>query len=412
MTATTPVSAAVPLYPDVTAPADATLPVLARLFDGGWVWQAARANAPSLAISDIAPDRIVIRQFSHTPGRSVTVSYLAEWDPEAAVPSTIVTCRVDAGASPTFSCYPDDPALPGLVRAARADEALGLVNRHVFRMPRRTLRVDMVRYRPGSRAVLRHRAGRIRLYARVMRPETTQSLLSATEIVARSEFAVPRIAGCWSEGGVVWLSEIPGRNVRDLMRRRRAPDPEVLLDGLASLWALPPPADGRRPFDLQGAYRRAKRTFRHHLAGDEEARRLLGAVVGSLEPFVRSWRPAVTAHNDFYDDQMLLLPDGRIALVDFEEAGPGDPMLDVGNFLAHLRWSSRFGRGRRRAASGEYYHRFRSAALDRYGWSERELGLREGVCLFRVATNAIRRINEGWRERTVSGLAMVDSLLD
>ena len=32
------------------------------------------------------------------------------------------------------------------------------------------------------------------------------------------------------------------------------------------------------------------------------------------------------------------------ALVDFEEAGPGDPMLDVGNFIAHLCWRSRFGR--------------------------------------------------------------------
>ena len=37
--------------------------------------------------------------------------------------------------------------------------------------------------------------------------------------------------------------------------------------------------------------------------------------------------------------------------------------------LAHLRWSSRVRRVRRRAASGEYHHRFR-AALDRYGWSE------------------------------------------
>ena len=404
-------SSAVPLYPEITPPTDAGLPELPRLFDGGWVWAAARANLASLAGWDVAPDHVVVRQFSHNPGRSGTVSYLADWDPEASLPSVIFTCRLDAGRPPAFSSYPDDRALPGLPRAARADEAVGLVNRHVFRVPRRTLRVDMVRYRPGSRAVLRHRTGRIRLYVRVMRPAAIPNLLSAAEIVGRSEFAAPRVAGCWEDGGVVWLSEIPGRNVRELVRRRRPPHPEVLLDGLASLWALPLPSDGRRPFDLQGAYRRAKRTFRHHLGSDDEERRIVDAVVSSLEPFARSWGPSVTAHNDFYDDQMLQLPDGRVALVDFEEAGPGDPMLDVGNFLAHLRWASRFGRGRRRAASGEYYHRFRSAALDRHGWSERELGLREGICLFRVATNAIRRLDQGWRERAVSGLAMVDALL-
>ena len=61
-----------------------------------------------------------------------------------------------------------------------------------------------------------------------------------------------------------------------------------------------------------------------------------------VDPFVASREPSGTVHNYFYDDQMhcyddqmLMLPDGRVALVDFEEAGPGDSMLDVGNFLAH-----------------------------------------------------------------------------
>ena len=40
-----------------------------------------------------------------------------------------------------------------------------------------------------------------------------------------------------------------------------------------------------------------------------------------------------------YDDQLILTPERELALVDYEEVGPGDPMLDVGNFLAHLSWS-------------------------------------------------------------------------
>ena len=108
---------------------------------------------------------------------------------------------------------------------------------------------------------------------------------------------------------------------------------------------------------------------------------------------------------------MLVLRDGRIALVDFEEAGPGDPLLDVGNFLAHLRWASRFGRGRRRDGSGAFHQSFRHAALDRFRWTERDLALREAVCLFRICTNAIRRPQADWRGRLQAGLSLVNETL-
>ena len=154
-----------------------------------------------------------------------------------------------------------------------------------------------------------------------------------------------------------------------------------------------------------------RRSFRHNVREDSEAARSLRDATQSLGPFVRDWRPSVTAHNDFYDDQMLVLPDGRIAVVDFEEAGPGDPMLDVGNFLAHLRWASHFGRGGESDSRGAYHQMFRSAALDRFRWSERDLAFREAVCLFRVCTNAIRRPRDDWHERLTEGLSLVNEIL-
>ena len=108
---------------------------------------------------------------------------------------------------------------------------------------------------------------------------------------------------------------------------------------------------------------------------------------------------------------MLVLADGRVAMVDFEEAGPGDPMLDVGNFLAHLKWASRLGRKPKSDVSGAYYERLRAAALGRFRWSEQELNLREAVCLFRITTNTIRRIDSGWQERTIAALRMVNESL-
>lgn len=400
--------ATVPLYPQVDFPEDAGLPALPDLFDGDWVWQASRRHLPAW---ESAPDQIRVRQFNHNPGRTAIVSYIAEWDSEKYIPPEIFTFRLDSGRSVAFSRYPEDDALPGLEKAAHPDTALRLLNSHVFAIPRRRLRVDMVRYRPGSRAVLRHRTGKIRLYVRVMRPSALGDLLAAGELMGYSGFVVPKVAGYWEEGGVVWLSEIPGKNVRQQMRKGKPPDPNAVLDGLEGLWAAPYRPDDRG-FNLAGTYRRAKRTFRHALREYDAACRILDTATHALDPFVRSWRPSAIAHNDLYDDQMLHLDDGRVAIVDFEEAGPGDPMLDVGNFLAHLKWTSHLGRKRKRDVSGEYYHRLRTAALSRLRWSEQELNLREAVCLFRITTNTIRRIDSGWLERTITALKMVNECLD
>ena len=99
------------------------------------------------------------------------------------------------------------------------------------------------------------------------------------------------------------------------------------------------------------------------------------------------------------------------ALVDFEEAGPGDPMLDVGNFIAHLCWRSRFGRQKDADANASYRDEFRSAAVDRFGWPERDLDPREAVCLFRICTNAIRNPKDDWRAKLEAGLALVEETL-
>ena len=101
---------------------------------------------------------------------------------------------------------------------------------------------------------------------------------------------------------------------------------------------------------------------------------------------------------------MIVQPDGRVALVDLEEVGPGAPMLDVGNMLAHLRWADRFGAKREADASGAFYGEFRAAALDRFAWDERDLALREAVCIFRVCTNTVRRPKPDWQANTIAGL--------
>ena len=395
------------LYPQVDFVEDPGLRELPRLFDQDWVW---RAYHQQFGPHETEPFRIRIRQFAHSLGRVAIVSYEMEWRPDDYIPSQYFAVKIERDKPVEVFRYPNDARLPGLSEVALPETALELLNRHVLAVRARRMGVELIRYRPASRAVLRHSAGRARFFVRVMRPNTLAPLLEAHRLIGQSGFVAPRIAGQWAEGGVVWLSEIPGRNLRRQIRRGRLPDASLLLDGLESLWNASPEDGGGRPFNLAGAYRRAKRSFRHNVRGGPSLQSLNNAI-RALDPFVRSWRPSGIAHNDFYDDQMLALPDGRIALVDFEEAGPGDPMLDVGNFLAHLKWASCFRRRRRDDGNGAYHRLFRRAALERLGWSEEDLAYREAVCLFRICTNTIRRPQSDWRDRLETGLSLVNRSL-
>ena len=397
-----------PLFPEVSLPEDRGLPEFSRLFDGEWVW---RAYCSRLGQPETWPQRLRLRQLSYNPGRRAIATCVAEWLRDEFVTQDQFAIELARDRPARLFRYPEDPYLPGLTHAASAVAASRLLDKYILAAPVHRLRVRVVRYRPGGHAVLRHRLGRVRFYVRVMRPERVSRLMAAAELVAQSGFALPRLAGCWDEGGVVWLSEIPGTNVRRLIRQGHALDPEPILENLARLWDIPHAPDEHRPFSLRGAYRRARRVFRQVLQDRDGPRQTLKQATTALDPFVKSWQPSGVAHNDFYDDQMIRLPDGRLALVDFEEAGLGDPLLDVGNFLAHMRWSAHFGRESEAQASADYHRRLRSAALARFGWEARALNLREAVCIFRVCTNPIRHLAPDWPRRLEVGLSLVNEVL-
>ena len=390
----------------VEFPVDPGLPELADFFDMEEVWQAyvRRFGAP-----ESNPESVSVRQLSHSIGRTAVVSYVAEWPADEYIPSLHFTAKIEREKPVELFQFPDDPSLPGFREAVQPETAVRLVNRHVLAVATQRLLVQVIRYRPGDRAVLRHKIGKTGLYVRILNPGKVASFLSAQSLVFNSDFVVPRLAGYWGSGGVLWMSEIPGRNLRRQIRRGMEPDCRPILDGLESLWNMPKDSGGGQPFNLPGAYRRAKRTFRHVVHPEDAAFGSLSSAVNALAPFIQSWQPSAMAHNDFYDDQMLVLPDGRVAVVDFEEAGPGDPMLDVGSFLAHQRWNSRF--GRKPEANEAYYNMFRRASLERFGWSEEELNLREAVCLFRICTNTVRHPKAGWRDKLAGGLSLVNEAL-
>ena len=399
---------ALAIHPPIEFPRDPGLQDLPKLFDPDWIW---RTYQKLYGDQDVQPANISVRQFSHSSGRSALISYLLEWKRDEYLPTQHISVKTARGKPVELFRYPDDDHLPGLVQIANPETALELVNQHVLAFRARRIRVQLVRYRPGSRAVLRHKVGSVKLFARSLRPSAVPTFVNASELVARSTFVVPRIAGHWIDGAVLWMTEIPGKNLRREIVKGRPPETAPLLEGLESLWNTSQSNSRARPFNLAGAYSTARRTFRHKVRDNHNATRHLKDAVEILDPFVKSWKPTTIAHNDFYDDQLLALPDGRIALVDLEEAGPGDPMLDIGNFLAHLRWVSQLGSIRENDASGPFYHALKNDALQRFRWDPRQLALREAVCLFRLCTNMIRHPRPDWQLKLERGLSEVNQSL-
>ena len=67
-----------------------------------------------------------------------------------------------------------------------------------------------------------------------MRQEEFKPFLAAQAGIEQSGFKIPRLTGHWAEGGVVWLTRVPGRNLRDYLRKGKQLEPEK---GLPAEWA-------------------------------------------------------------------------------------------------------------------------------------------------------------------------------
>lgn len=390
--------------------ADPALPLLERVMDPDWVLRLCLRRG---IWSGSRPRTLEPEYFRHEPGRRAVVGYTADWGDEYWMGDAEFCVVTEAGApEPRIYLYPEDPRLPGLREAASPVDAQRLLARYVGLHPQR-LRVRTVRYRATVRAVLRYRLswprGQVRnmdIYARAMRPELVERWKRAHAFMSHSEFILPRALGIWEEGGIIWIDQIPGENLRKLIDEERAPDPEVVLAAMAPLWQ-------RADLSFEGLTTRSVGTesvldLLTKVVPEADLRRF-GRSFDILREFATSWRPTGPAHNDFYDDQIIMVGE-RPAIVDFEEAGLGDAMLDVGYFLAHLRW-----RARNRTPAEpylDYHRRMRDAAVASFGWQPSDLAVREANALFRLSGNPIRGLHPDGPARVVRWLEAMQEALE
>ncbi|HXV61255.1 MAG TPA: phosphotransferase [Vicinamibacteria bacterium] len=117
-----------------------------------------------------------------------------------------------------------------------------------------------------------------------------------------------------------------------------------------------------------------------------------------------------TIHGDFYSKQVLL-QEKAVAVIDLDSMAFGDPLADVGNFIAHLERDSVRG-----SVSSDRVDTYRCSLLE--GYRESGLTVRDGAvdvhtaaALLRLTPHPFRNRESRWREQMERLLARARTLL-
>lgn len=301
--------------------------------------------------------------------------------------------------------YPYDPVL-----AALPDAAHGPTLRVASGRPAPAVfTVTPVSYRPRKRAVFRYtvrgaKGARETLFGKVMRQDATHRAFDAYRNLAPTRIRLASPARFEGLDGLTLFPPLQGRSLRDLLvDGARVPSPRRLVDLMLRVAAVRWRGEGK-PRDHVRSARSTGRVLAHLLphrgAEISDATDMLAEEAGRLI--------AVTPlHGDLYDAQVFVDERGSLGLIDLEDAGPGDLLLDAANLLAHLAaLSASSPQAARRPLA--YRSLLRTYLLNGSGIPEHELAWREALCMLRLATGPFRVLSADWPRQTE---ARVDAAL-
>lgn len=368
-----------------------------------------------------------------TPGRPVTVTWFApdHFEPASeAVDQGLEdeACRRGV-AQPFRRLSTTVPELGLRIQVSPYDPEFGQLVRlvdphHVGAMLDRTLggrwgrpSIASVRFRPGQRHVLRYR-GRGRhaatLFAKLERgdrPPRSGAAAAMAAVLAGPEAGVtvvPALALVEADRVVLW-AEQPGSPLSQLIRRGASVTSVVGRVGgaLRRLHGASAARFADLPVrDLDGEMRVTRRAAGHLGRLLPELGERVEQVLDRVATDRVDAGPAVVSHGDLKADH-LLVTDHEVSLIDFDSCASAEPALDLGKFLADLRyWFAAAGRPGLEPAQRAFL-----AGYGDDGTAEARARSYEAVFLARAAARRVSLADDDWEARTTALVATADSLL-
>lgn len=235
--------------------------------------------------------------------------------------------------------YPD-PDMPDLANILYADGILRLLGDRQIKL---TGPAQLFRHKAGRRALAEYPAEPAPLIAKMSHKRLKSGILHLHQDLRKAGFdgsgadglEVPEILGTDNRLGLMLMHKLPGAMLMSdsldgadtLMRAGRALA-HVHLSAVSTrrCWTMEDEATV-----LSDALAKASSLRPAHA---RELSRISARATKALTQL--SPVKPVLIHRDFYQDQVLVTPD-KISLLDFDLAAMGDPAVDLGNFIAHLR---------------------------------------------------------------------------
>jgi aminoglycoside phosphotransferase (APT) family kinase protein len=242
--------------------------------------------------------------------------------------------RIDRDLRVVVFVSPNDHEIGGLRLLGRPETRRRLLAR-ILPDPPRDAGLTRLRYKPERRFVARLDDPRaaIKCYAE---EEFDDAAANSRAFVPSGPLVVPRRLGTSARRATIAWEWIDGRCLSDAILAAEADACTLRGVGaaLARLHAQAPRLPVRYTRDdLARLARDAAQTIAT-LAPH------LGTLAAHIADecctgFARGTPPR-PLHGDFSPEQAILTPDGRIGIVDFDRAGLGDPLYDLGTFAARL----------------------------------------------------------------------------
>jgi len=257
--------------------------------------------------------------------------------------------------------FPNDRVLKSLRRLADPRQLRRLMARHLLkaesgesRMPLKKIKLEPVRYVPEKRCLLRchlsiksHKSGEVkkdRLFIKAYSDDSSAEVYSIMKQLrprlrekSDNKISIPKPKGFDPDLKLVIIREVPGVH---LWKKAEEPGFSKAVEksalALATLNSIEV-RTGRR-FDTQNevaALKKQALAVAELIPGCREQ-------IDAILDYLYAKRPTLTnsklfsVHGDYYHNQ-ILVQNQIIYILDFDRFHRGDPLLDVGNFLAQLR---------------------------------------------------------------------------
>lgn len=330
-----------------------------------------------------------------------------------------------------FYAFPNDAQLDGLRLLREPDKLTEFIQTYLpeyesddWRLSNAGLKNTLVRYKPERRAVFRFRTKavnrntdqrqRLKLYWRVYGDGQAGEVFRRMDMLAdtfgKSDLLrTPRPIGWDPYNEVLMMEEIEGTSLEMILSTSEAA-PSVRLAG-AGLARLHSVIDKQLP--LLGV--------EDYLEKARESQRMLSSLSARLEAqadrlfeSLAQSAPKETirhgfAHGDFYYGQVLI-NDSQVGFVDFDRSHIGSPLVDVGNFLAHLKLLKL---GKRLVNTDKLSSEFLNAYNQGSGlvYDSRELQWWTVLSLLLLTVGPFRRLEPEWIDRSSRILEAAEELL-